>query len=103
MGAVVQQSMQRMPGLVGKLDEHATSSSNLENVMGDDLRSPSTSGSTPDQDQDHDVDLHDHDVEDADAKTANPAEQPPQPQKRKGGRKPVSRRRCFICALNSTI
>jgi hypothetical protein len=88
---LIPQSMQRMPGLVGKLNEPAT---NAGNGMEDGLRSPSCSSSTPDQDHDHDLELLDHDVdldEEEDVKSIPQQEQQPLPQKRKGGRKPVRR------------
>jgi hypothetical protein len=93
--------MQRMPTAVGKVDEPASISS----LHGDALRSPSTSSSTPEQDQDNEIELPDHDLDlDLDGSQQHRDQQqeqlPTQPQKRKGGRKPVRVELCkfHICA-----
>ncbi|KAF2668385.1 hypothetical protein BT63DRAFT_274740 [Microthyrium microscopicum] len=78
---------QRMPTAVGKSEETALSAS----LNGDGLRSPSSSESTPDPEQDNEIELPDHDLDnehDLDGHTPQ-QELPPQPQKRKGGRKPI--------------
>lgn len=90
MGDICALPMPQMPLPAGKLEEPALISS------GDGLRSPSTSGSTPDQEHDHDHDLelpdheHDHDRDPQESNSQQQQEQQaPQPQKRKGGRKPI--------------
>jgi hypothetical protein len=83
MGESISPINQRQPNSVGKVEDHDAISAGAAATLAD--RSPSTEGSTPE----HELELPDG--EDAEGEHAHEdTKQPAPPQKRKGGRKPVS-------------
>jgi hypothetical protein len=93
MGDIRVSQMQHSSNAVGKVQEPPSSAHSLP----DGLRSPSISGSTPEGDLDNEIELPDHEPDLDDGLDQDSKElQPPQPQKRKGGRKPVGRNLCDL-------
>jgi hypothetical protein len=85
MGEIISPTNQRTPSSVGKIDDLDVSAS-ASGALAE--ASPSTEGSTPDIELDHELELADHDL---DLEHQDDVKQlPAPPQKRKGGRKPVS-------------
>jgi hypothetical protein len=102
MGEIISPTNQRTSSSVGKVDDHdvSTSTSRIATLAD---RSPSTEGSTPDNEHDHDLELGDQDLDHDDGLQEDVKELPAPPQKRKGGRKPVSFAwpKRLLCHLNN--